>query len=188
MNLISTSQTKSTSILKQLFEKEAVQRPLFSLMLINGHEGVLSIGGTAAPAIDMVDTMTKFELDRLGRIERGEIEKDEKLEATKLATPLPAALPDADNSKRLRKRGRARKEMTPRQAGWEEGWAWSKVQGADGWWQILIQSVRVDGVKVLQNQAAVIDVSGLPGNFPMVVHTDSTIGEQPLHHGTACRS
>ncbi len=130
-------------------------------MLINGHEGVLSIGGTAAPAIEIAESLTRFELDRLGAIERGEVFTDDKIETTSLATPLPVNLHEIDSTKRLTKRARAHKEMTPRQAGWEEGWAWTKVQGAEGWWQILMQSVHVDGVNVLQNQAVVIDVSDL---------------------------
>ena len=48
------SQMGTRSILKQLLEKEAIERPVFSLMLINSHEEVLSIGGTAASAVDMV--------------------------------------------------------------------------------------------------------------------------------------
>ena len=113
-------------------------------MLINGNEGVLSIGGTAASAIDMVVTQTKLELDHIGMIERGEA--------------LPVETP-RDTTNQLTKRGRATKDVIPRQADWGDGWAWSKVQGAEGWWQILMQAVYVDGAKVLQNQAVVIDAS-----------------------------
>ena len=159
--LTMNSQTRSTSILQQLLEKEAIQRPIFSLMLINGHEGVLSIGGTAASAIEMIVSQTRHELDRLGMIERGEVLADETADDTTPVMPLPADMPDTDGSKRLTKRGRRAKDVVPRQASWEDGWAWSRVQGAEGWWQVLMQSVYVDGVKVLQNQAVVIDV-GLP--------------------------
>ncbi|KAL9125094.1 MAG: hypothetical protein Q9217_005648 [Psora testacea] len=120
------SQTGSTSILKQLVDKGAIERPIFSLMLINDHEGVLSVGGTAASAIEMVVTQTKNELDHLGAIERGE------------------EVPLQKEKKPLAKRGRPSKEVALRQADWEENWVWSKVQGADGWWQILMQSVWVD--------------------------------------------
>ena len=134
------SQTGSTSLLKQLLEKAVVQRPIFSLMLINGKEGVLSVGGTAASAIERVVSQTKKELDQMGAIDRGELKPAEK-------------------SRGLMKRGRKNKEIVTRQADWEEGWVWSKVQGAEGWWQVLMQGVWVDGSKVLQNQAVVIDVS-----------------------------
>ena len=45
-----------------------------------------------------------------------------------------------------------------REASWKDDWEWTKVQGAEGWWQILMQGVWVGGSRVLQNQAAVIDV------------------------------
>lgn len=163
--LTATSQTRSTSILRQLLDKEAIQRPIFSLMLINGHEGVLSIGGTAAPAIEVVNSLTKFELDHLGMLERGEVVEMEA-QPTGLTASLPSNMHEADDDlKKVHKRGRSRKEMSPRQSGWEEGWVWTKVQGAEGWWQILMQSVHVDGVKVLQNQAVVIDVSNMSSQF-----------------------
>ena len=134
------SQTGSESILKQLLDNKVIERSIFSLMLINEHEGVLSVGGTAASAIDMVVTQTKNELDHLGSIERGE------------------EVPLQKGKKPLVKRGRHLKDVAPRESNWEDGWAWNNVQGADGWWQILMQSVWVDGSKVLQNQAVVIDV------------------------------
>lgn len=135
------SQTKSTSILKQLLQKHIIERPIFSLMLINGQEGVLSIGGTGARAVEMVQQQTKDELDHVGAVERGEITPDfhvVKRDTTK------------------------REPVFDTEASWEEGWKWSQVQGAEGWWQILMQGVWVDGSKVLHNQAAVIDVGVLP--------------------------
>ena len=152
------SQTGSTSILQQLLEKEIIQRPIFSLMLINDREGILSIGGTAAPAIEMVAGQTKHELDHLGMIERGEASpaNDDDFQL------LPTSSDVKGEAKTISKRARANKEVIPRQALWEDAWAWCKVQGAEGWWQILMQSAYVDGVKVLQNQAVVIDVGGLP--------------------------
>ena len=108
------SETGSASILKQLVEKETIQRPLFSLMLINGREGVLSIGGTAAHALDMVVSQTELALDTLGALERGEaplIGPKESLQERSLV-----------NEGDSREQGRVNK------------WEWSKVQGAEGWW------------------------------------------------------
>ena len=127
------------SILKQLFEEEVIQRSVFSLMLINSHEGVLSIGGTAAAAVQMVVTQMRAELDHLGAIERGE------------------EVPSKDPL--LAKRGKTGTDVVTRATNWEAGWVWSNVRGADGWWQTLMQSVWVDGSKVLKNQGVVIDVS-----------------------------
>lgn len=137
-------QTKSTSILKQLLQKQIIERPVFSLMLINGQEGVLSIGGTGARAVELVEQQTKDELDHISAVERGEVATDV----------------DGDS---VVKRGAMKRELVfDTKVNWEEEWKWSQVQGADGWWQILMQGVWVDGSKVLQNQAAVIDVCFFP--------------------------
>ncbi len=133
------SQIRTPSLFKQLLDKVAIQRPVFSLMLINGQDGVLSVGGTAANAIKLVDIQTKIELDALAEDPREEV--------------LPAKkLPN------LEKRGRTGKGIITRQPDWEDDWAWSEVQGAEGWWQVLMHGVWVDGSKVLHNQAVVIDV------------------------------
>ena len=133
------SQTGSTSLLKQLLEKGVIERPLFSIMLINGQEGVLSIGGTAADAVQRVVSQTKNQLDLVGNLDKDK------------------TVPEIE-SKSLVKRGRKVKDIVSRQGEQEEGWVWNKVQGAEGWWQLLMQGVWVDGSKVLQNQAVVIDV------------------------------
>jgi hypothetical protein len=136
----SLRQTKSTSLLKQLYKKDIIQRPIFSLMLINGQEGILSVGGTSAKAIELVEQQTKAELDHAGAVEREEL-------------PVDSNLPSYVN-----RRGVGALPAAAGSDGWEEHWRWSKVQGAEGWWQILMQGVWVDGIKILQNQAAVIDV------------------------------
>ena len=127
------------SLMKQLFEREVIQRPVFSLMLINGQDGVLSVGGTAASAIEMVVSQTENALNQLGGTEKGDVAPIEKL------APLV-------------KRGRHGREVVTKREDWETGWVWTGVQGAEGWWQLLMQGVWVDGSKVLQNQAVVIDV------------------------------
>lgn len=110
-------------------------------MLINGQEGILSVGGTSAKAIELVEQQTKAELDRAGAIQRGEI-------------PANSDLPSVLNKREVRET-----EATSRSDAWEKDWQWIKVQGAEGWWQILMQGVWVDGIKILRNQATVIDVS-----------------------------
>ena len=157
------SQLGTVSILKQLLEKGAIKRPVFSLMLINSHEGVLSLGGTAADAVDMVVSQTKDQLDRLGDLEQAKNapSKEEKI-------PLV-------------RRSKGNKGVLTREANWEDGWAWSQVQGADGWWQILMQSVWVDGSTVLKNQAVVVDVSGKSALSLSSLANWITVGQQPLH-------
>ena len=133
------SQTGSVSLCKQLLEKEIIQHPIFSLMLINGQDGVLSVGGTAASTIEMVVRQTENVLNQLGGTKKGDVSPDKKLPP-------------------LMKRGRHGKEVVTKREDWEAGWVWSEVQGAEGWWQLLMRGVWVDGSKVLHNQAVVIDV------------------------------
>lgn len=42
---------------------------------------------------------------------------------------------------------------------WKDMFKWTPVEGADGWWQVLLAGVWVDGVKVLKNQPTIIDLS-----------------------------
>lgn len=166
------SQTGSTSPLKQLLDKGAIQRPIFSLMLINGQDGVLSAGGNAAKAIERVVSQTEAELKSLGDAEKESV----------------AAVP-ADKAKGLAplvKRGRHKHEIISRQEDWEEGWAWTDVQGAEGWWQLLMRGVWVDGSKVLNNQAVVIDVGVFHWlscciNGSRYLHPNISTDQQPLH-------
>ena len=129
----------------QLLEAGVIQRPVFSLTVLNGEDGVLSLGGTAASAVKMVEAKTKSELDSLGG--------SEVHEPTDVENPPPPLA--------MKKRGRSKADIaiSPRQPDWDEGWTWSEVQGAEGWWQTLVRGVWVDGSKILDNQAVVIDVS-----------------------------
>ena len=138
----SVGQTHSTSLLSQLLEKKVVERPVFSIMLIDGDHGVLSFGGTAAPAVEMVEAQTKAQLEHVGKIEREEIPE---------GTPPPKA--------EIAKRGSNGDNLDKNTVRWDHGFFWTHVQGAEGWWQVLIQGIWVDGVRVLRNQAAIIDAS-----------------------------
>lgn len=138
------SQIKSPNFLQQLLDKNIIQRPIYSIMLINGQEGVLSIGGTTAKAVEMVVQRTKAELDSL-------------------AAPIPEPI---EEGRTLTKRGSHKvnpstADVQIPEPDWQQHWRWSKVQGAEGWWQILMQGVWIDGSKVLKNQPVVIDVSQL---------------------------
>lgn len=132
---------------------------------------MLSIGGTGARAVELVEQQTKDELDHVSAVERGEVTTDV----------------GGDN---IVKRGTMKNELVfDTKANWEEGWKWSQVQGAEGWWQILIQGVWVDGSKVLQNQAAVIDVRFLPPTFSTIpFEKKPRITEHPYRRLTALLS
>ncbi|KAI9715594.1 MAG: hypothetical protein M1812_005898 [Candelaria pacifica] len=145
----SLSQTRTPSLLKQLVEKNVVHQSIWSLLLINGQEGVFSVGGTGAEAVETVMRQTKEQMDKFGELEKNkkvvvelEMNKEAVVEEPKLL------------EKRAVDAGLAAKDDT-----WRQGWKWSKVQGAEGWWQILMQGVWVDGTKVLKNQPVVIDLN-----------------------------
>ena len=144
------SQTGSKSILQQLVDKEAIKRPVFSLFLLNTHEGVLSVGGTAARAVDHVISETRKNLDRAGAATGG----DEQA--------------DLDNETKMKKRApvpKSAKDLGSRDSEWEKECAWSHCEGAEGYWQILMQAVWMNGMRVLRNQAVIIDVPS-PFLFP----------------------
>lgn len=110
----------------QLIEKRIIDTPLWSILLVNGREGIFSMGGSSAASVREIEQETADDLNRLGEHqnpERGHITKD-------LPTRKPA-----------------------------DEWKWIKVQGAEGWWQIPMHGVWVDGVKVLDSQLVVLDVS-----------------------------
>ncbi|KAI9760298.1 MAG: hypothetical protein M1835_000194 [Candelina submexicana] len=138
----SLSQTKTPSLLKQLAEKKVIEHNIWSLMLINGQEGVFSVGGTGAEAVETVMRQTKEQMDRFGELEKTKANEQAVTEEPKVL------------EKRVAESGLIAKDNT-----WREGWKWSKVQGAEGWWQILMQGVWVDGTKVLKNQPVVVDLN-----------------------------
>ncbi|KAL9615461.1 MAG: hypothetical protein Q9167_000139 [Letrouitia subvulpina] len=148
------SQTGVKRMLQQLLDENAIERPIFSLMLINGREGILSVGGTVARAVDLVVEQTASELDRAGAQSKIEslIQGNEK---------APGDVTDKSAAKRsfTKRRGKVNQEKANRQADWENEWTWTDVQGAEGWWQTLMQGLWVDGSKVLQNQAVVFDIN-----------------------------
>ncbi|PVH87466.1 acid protease [Cadophora sp. DSE1049] len=124
----SLSQTKTDGLLQQLMEKKATDVPMWSLLLINGKEGIFSIGGTSAASV-----------------RQAEKETDEMLNPG-----------EHDETKRDTSKAKAESDT--------KDWKWMKVHGAEGWWQILMRGIWVDGIKVLDNQPIVLDV-----NTPFIV-------------------
>jgi hypothetical protein len=125
------SQTRTVSLLQQLIEKNVIDTPVWSLVLINGNDGIFSIGGTSAPSLRQAEIETHDELARLGT-----------QETRRDVIVAPRSLDELETEAALS----------------SNEWKWSKVQGAEGWWQILMRGIWVDGVKVLDNQLIVLDV------------------------------
>ncbi|KAL8778011.1 MAG: hypothetical protein Q9213_007609 [Squamulea squamosa] len=152
-------QIDTTFLLHQLLKASVVERPIFSLMLVSGSEGVLSIGGTAAPAADMVSKQTAEQLDRAGAQEKINAFTEANGKTLEGGSNSLAKANTPHEKASLARRGDEAKGFKARWADWREGWTWSKVQGAEGWWQTLMQGVWVGGSRVLQNQAVVIDIN-----------------------------
>lgn len=143
------SQTGTPTLLAQFLATKTIARSIFSIMLINGQEGVLSVGGTGAEAVDYVEAQTRKQLDEIGALQRTAV------------TDQPPSTDINTIVKRESEPGTTARDPNP--PDWRTGWKWSNVQGAEGWWQTLLQGVWVDGSKVLQNQPVVIDV-----RFPLI--------------------
>jgi hypothetical protein len=117
----------------QLIEKDIIDNPVWSLVLVNGKDGIFSIGGTSTPSLRLAAIETDDDRSRTPEMKRDGI----VVSRTATEIEAEAALSSTE-------------------------WKWSKVQGAEGWWQILMRGIWLDGVKALENQPIVLDVSTLP--------------------------
>jgi len=126
------SQTKTTNLLQQLIDKSIIDTPIWSLVLINGKDGIFTLGGTSAQSLRRAKIETD---DELAQYANHEVKRDVLVAHRSAADIEMAAAPSSDE------------------------WKWSKVQGAEGWWQILMRGLWVDGIKELENQLVVLDVS-----------------------------
>lgn len=66
-------------------------------------------------------------------------------------------VPTWDDLSPLNRAGRAKPKGVS-QPSWRDGWKWSPVEGAAGWWQILMRGIWADQVKIMKNQPCIIDV------------------------------
>ncbi|KAL8673274.1 MAG: hypothetical protein Q9168_002312 [Polycauliona sp. 1 TL-2023] len=146
-------------LLHQLLKERVVERQIFSVMLLSGNEGVLSIGGTSAQAAELVAKQTAEQLDRAGAQERIDAFTAENGKTLEGGTNSLEKVDVSEEKVNLHKRGNEGHEFKTKRADWKEGWTWSKVQGAEGWWQTLMQGVWVGGSRILQNQAVVVDIN-----------------------------
>ena len=126
------SQTKTLPLMLQLMEENVIDTPVWSLVLINGKDGIFSIGGTSAPSLRQAEIETDDALAQIGAHER-----------KSGGIVVPRALARVETEAALS----------------SNEWKWSKVQGAEGWWQILMRGIWVDGIKVLDSQLVILDVS-----------------------------
>ncbi|TKA67258.1 hypothetical protein B0A49_10347 [Cryomyces minteri] len=143
----SLSQTKTPSLIKQLADAGVVDRNLFSTMFLNGHEGVLSVGGTAASEVRRASELVQERLDRFS-----EWEKTKKQSAGFEAPP-------EEESVVMKRSVTDHIQHNRDPSDWRSEWRFTPTQGAVGWWQILMPGVWINNIKTLKNQPTVIDLS-----------------------------
>lgn len=160
-------------LLGQMVKNEVVDTEVWSLLLINGYEGVLSVGGTSVEAVREVEGMIGKQLEKLdgGGVQTGPGDlKNSDTNGLQSGDDGSTNLDvfgfqsQHDELKRNTELGLMKRdggmssnndESKPND---ESVWEWSKVRGTDGWWEILMKGIWVDGNKVLQNQPIVLDV------------------------------
>lgn len=160
-------------LLGQMVKNEVVDTEVWSLLLINGYEGVLSVGGTSVEAVREVEGMIGKQLEKLdgGGVQTGPGDlKNSNTNGLQSGDDGSTNLDgfgfqsQHDELKRNTELGLMKRdggmssnndESKPND---ESVWEWSKVRGTDGWWEILMKGIWVDGNKVLQNQPIVLDV------------------------------
>jgi hypothetical protein len=118
--------------MNQLIEKNIIDLPMWSVVLLNGQDGLFSMGGTPIATIREIERETRELLS--GQDTHSELKRGTSLEK-RIAEYTPT------------------KEGDP-----STNWKWLKVQGSDGWWQIQLHGIWVDGRKIVFNQPAVLDV------------------------------
>ncbi|KAF7947623.1 hypothetical protein EAE96_008705 [Botrytis aclada] len=170
-------------LLRQIVESGVVDTEVWSLMLINGHEGVLSVGGSSVEAVRKVEKLIEKELEKLEvgeasgfQHENDELKRDDVYELqfgddeskkmNELGLQSEHVQIEQDEMKRNEELGLMKRDEIPlnnndlaQKSNDESVWEWSKVRGADGWWEILMKGIWVDGNKVIQNQPIVLDVN-----------------------------
>ncbi len=128
---VALSQTKTISLMPQLIEKHLVDVPIWSILLVNEKEGIFSIGGTSVASVRQVERESEDALTRIGR--------NQNHKRGYIINDPPSRTSDDQTN----------------------NWNWLKVQGAEGWWQTLMRGVWADGIKILESQPIVLDVSML---------------------------
>ncbi|KAI9649569.1 hypothetical protein NHQ30_002149 [Ciborinia camelliae] len=160
-------------LLGQMVKSGVVDTQVWSLMLLNGHEGVFSVGGSSVKAVREVEGRIEKELEKLeGDVFQSGHDESNKLEAGGLQSgdgelkgldglDLQSG---QDKLKRNAELGLMKRDesmfgddnLKPNE---ESAWEWSDVRGADGWWEILMKGIWIDNKKVLQNQPIVLDIN-----------------------------
>ncbi|QSZ34321.1 hypothetical protein DSL72_005912 [Monilinia vaccinii-corymbosi] len=164
--------------LRQMLKSGVVDMEVWSLMLLNGHEGVLSVGGTSVKAVREVEARIEKDLEKLdagvsqaGQDELKRLNVDQLQSGDQGIQKLDEAglQPGNGEFKKETELGLMKRDqmtlinnnLKPNE---ESVWEWSKVRGSDGWWEILMKGIWIDGNKILKNQPIVLDI-----NTPFII-------------------
>ncbi|KAI9726699.1 MAG: hypothetical protein M1834_008634 [Cirrosporium novae-zelandiae] len=201
--------SESYGLLKQLVSKGLIKGEVWSIMLIDGETGILSLGGTAEMGVERVMREVEWQLEKAGEAKKGSVGKvDETISIADedsmkglrqvenlnknvnmtrtgqsdigiVASPPPgepqsdsvaqsAATPGINarlNIKPITERNPI-SNIEPGQnrnhnSNWQTNgkWHFTPVLGAEGWWQILLQSVQVNAASVLRNIPVILDIN-----------------------------
>jgi len=187
-----------------------IDNEIFSLTLLNGQEGILSIGGTAQAAVSLIEDRIERFLGKHDPAPTAEQVDDPQQAAEDLANGAPDGesgaeleyedeYPPEEDKGYLRKRGlgeeapavmlakraQGRPHRAEQKASWRDGWKWSAVEGAAGWWQILMRGIWADGVKIMKNQPCVIDVSFLSLHPHLFSRFHAHNASRSTHHSSS---
>lgn len=126
----SLSQTKTVSLIPQLLDGKMIDVPIWSLVLFDGNDGLLSIGGTLAQSPE---------------------------QPTSKVETSDQALMHTEIKREGHVKGRAVVDfiLEDRMASLK----WNSLHGAEGWWQILMEGVWIGKTRILKNQPIILDVS-----------------------------
>jgi hypothetical protein len=114
----------------QLLEGKMIDAPIWSLVLLDGNDGLLSIGGTLPQSPE---------------------------QPTSKVETSDQALMHAEIKREGHVKGRAvvdyvfEDKMTSLK--------WNSLHGVEGWWQILMEGLWAGKTRILQNQPIILDVS-----------------------------
>lgn len=145
----SLSQTSSPHLVNQLHESQFVGEKVWSLIFINSHEAVLSMGGTAARAVHEAEIKIKA---LLAAATGPSVAKRHDLEEG-LRKSSPST------GRKIQKRELQNLQLNEMDASWRQQWRWTSTEGAEGWWQFLAQGMHVNGARIMKNQPMILDVS-----------------------------
>ena len=104
--------------------------PIWSLVLFDGNDGLLSIGGTLAQSPEQPTSKVETSDQALMHTE---IKREARVKGSAV---VDFVFEDKMTSLK-----------------------WNSLHGAEGWWQILMEGVWIGKTKILQNQPIILDVS-----------------------------